>query len=681
LLGSAVAASVWRLRRAFVAVPCLDAAHWSSRIAEVLRPGVSADVSPWLALRQMTDVLAGDVHLFGIIIAAVGLAASTGRVRAFGNAALVAVGGALVVVGVGVLPPAHAAALLLPWWAPCVGMGLDACVRASSPSRRRTVLAFAVSTAILVPVLRHAVVVRQPWTASMPEMTRAVAASWAGTVVVSADAGLTRRLRRVDVVSLPPDAGVVQTCLAAGRRVYAVGPAIDRLEDFGFRVNETALRAPMAAVLHDLRPGYLVALAFTPGALSWAGSQGLSALARVGVHGDAVRATHAVAVVARADSDDGHVQTARDGTDVAIGASSVVGRQPMLFPLSVHADSREASITAGPRRLATSAHAALVVLDRTEAVALRSTAAASPGLPVSLGTHAQWRHALVSGAPQCLAATQGWTTIPEAAARVSVPVLAASRRRPVVVYGVTAERPPVEVADLPAWAGSESAVTTFDRASDDNARLRAQADADGLDVGSLGEARFVVRLAFRSPDLWGASRVVVSVGPAPATWVIGLPAAGHTASSSWICRIPVRGRPILRGEPVVDDDLVHEIRLWARDGWHPAEAVHGEVFQWTSRTSATARFEVDEPRALVLALDVGSAVTATGEQPVTVRVNGVVVGAHWRGAGRVGVPATLLRRGDNSLSLDVERVVQVPPDTRDLGVLVRQVRLIAAPTP
>ncbi len=680
--GIAATATVLLLRQTWLAVPCLNASDWMTRLAEVVRPGVSADVSPWLALRQLMAVLAGDVHAFGLLMAVAGLAAPAGPARVLRNAVLMAVGVALAAVAVGVLPPAHAAAMLLPWWAPCVALGLTAGVRAVPPARQSAALALTVSVVVAIPLLRHVAVLEPPWTTTMPGITRAVAPAWAGDLVVSADPGFTRRLRRLGVATLPADADAVRACIASGRRVHAVGPGIRRLEDLGFRIDDADLRVPMAAVLRDVRPGRLVALAFTPGALVWAGQQGLSALGRVGVHGEAVRATYALAVAARVDADGGRLQASRDGADVNLVAGSVVGRQPVLYPLAVHADAREASIDTGTRRLATSAHAALVVLDRTDAVAFRAVAGASAGLPVSLGTHPQWRHARVSGAPSCLTATRAWSVIPAPADLISVPTQAASSSRPVVVYVATSRRPQVDVSGLSGLAaGREWASDIFDRSSDDGSRLRGQVDDDGLQADALGDSRFVVRLELRPRDAWHASRVVISAGTTPARWLVRLPSLGRAAESSQICRLSVRGRPILRGQSVVDDDSVDEVRLWARDGWHPAEEVPGAVFQWTSRTSATASFDLDAPRALVLALDVGSVDTPTGQQAVTVRVNGVVVHSTWRGAGRLDIPAVLLRPGDNELALEVEHVVQPAHDTRHLGVLVRQVRLIAPPTP
>jgi hypothetical protein len=680
--GIAATATVWLLRQAWLAVPCLNTSDWMTRLAEVVRPGVSADLSPLLALRQLMAVLAGDVHAFGLLIAVAGLVAATGPVRALRTAVLTAVGVALVTVSVGVLPPAHAAALLLPWWAPCVGLGLTAFVRAVRQTRQSAARAFAMSVVVAIPLLRHVVVLEQPWTTTMPAITEAVAPTWAGNLVVSADAALTRRLRRLGVATLPGDADVVHACLASGRRVHALGPGIQHLENLGFRLDDVALRVPMAAVLRDVQPGQLVALAFTPGALAWAGAQGLSALARVGVHAHAVPATYALAVVARADADDGRVQASRDGTDVTLAASSRVGRRPVLFPLTVHADRSEASVGTGLRRLATSAQAALVVLDRTEAAALRAGASASAGLPISLGTHAQWRHALVSGVPSCVEATRAWTVIEAPAEHISVPVQAASPSRPVVLYLATAERPQIDVSGLASQAsGLEWVSEVFDRSSDGAARLRARIDDDGAEAEALGDSRFAVRVELRPRDTWRASRVVLSAGATPARWLVRLTTRGHMAESSRICRVSVRGRPILRGQSVVDDDSGHEVGLWARDGWHAAEEVQGVLHQWTSRASATARFDVDVPRGLVLALDVGSVDTPTGQQPVTVRVNGVIVHSTWRGAGRLDIPASLLHPGENELALEVARVVQPAHDTRHLGVLVRQVRLIAPPTP
>ena len=121
---AAIGAQLYVLRDTWTHLWCLAPAAWTSAIGEVLRPGLSADASPWLAVRQTAAVFTGDVHLFGIAVAAFGLTHELPRAPGLRGATIVAFAVALSVVAAGLLPPAFAAALMLPWWAPWFGVGL-----------------------------------------------------------------------------------------------------------------------------------------------------------------------------------------------------------------------------------------------------------------------------------------------------------------------------------------------------------------------------------------------------------------------------------------------------------------------------------------------------------------------------------------------------------------------------
>ena len=674
-VGLATIATMLTLRAAWGDVSCSATSRWWGRLADVLNPSLFADISPWRALRQTAAVLVGDVHLFGLVVAVVGLVAGAACAPRFAHSSVLALGGTVAVVWTGLVPPAHAAGLLLPWWAACFALGLTTLVRASPARWHAMTLVFVVAASTCSPVLRHVMVLPEPWLRTMPETTRAVTASWKGGLVVAPDAASVRRLRRAAVATLPVDLVAIRACVAAGRRVYALGASIGQLEALGFHVEDVPLMAPMGAVLRDVRAGSLVALAATPGALVWAGPQGMSALLRLGVHAASMPVTAALGVVARTGEGHSRLAAARDGVQVSLEPGVEVGGRQVRSPLSVHAKDGEAGIDRGSRPLVTSATAAIAVFDALADVAFLATAEARPGLPMALATHLPWRHALVSGEPSCVEANQDWNGITRAS-RISVPLETASPTRPVIVYLATSERPAVEVSGFDGHTSAALLQDTFDRTAD-APRLRDQVQADRVALGALGPGRFVVRLQLGRPDTWAAARASISSGTSATTWLVRVPTQRRTTAPSVICRFAAGGLRVLRGQSnVVDDASAREVTVWTRDGWHPAEKVQGAVFQWTGHSVATASFHADASHALVMALDATGADPGSGPQPVTIRVNGVVLHSSWRGAGRLDIPVALLRPGDNELTLEVQSVVRPPRDSRGLGVVVRALRVI-----
>jgi hypothetical protein len=79
---------------------------------------------------------------------------------------------------------------------------------------------------------------------------------------------------------------------------------------------------------------------------------------------------------------------------------------------------------------------------------------------------------------------------------------------------------------------------------------------------------------------------------------------------------------------------------------------------------------------LTLVLDATGARTASGDQGVTVRLNGHVLRSGWQGPDRIAVPADAVRAGENTLALEVGQVVEAEGDPRTLGIQIRQLRVI-----
>ena len=75
-------------------------------------------------------------------------------------------------------------------------------------------------------------------------------------------------------------------------------------------------------------------------------------------------------------------------------------------------------------------------------------------------------------------------------------------------------------------------------------------------------------------------------------------------------------------------------------------------------------------------MDATGASTPAGGQPLSVRVNDHLVSADWPGADRATIPVEAVRAGTNTITLSVPQAVQPGHDTRTLGVLVRQLRVI-----
>jgi hypothetical protein len=678
LIALSLGLQVALLRQVWGGIACLVSSEWPMALGEVLRPGSSADASAWLAVRQALAVLDGDVHAFGLFVAALGLARASERTRPLRLATAIALALAGLAVATGALPPSHAAALLLPWWTAWFGWGLTALIGDTSGRRRPLATAFAVVLALATPVLRHATVVPDPWTAGMPSVAQAVADTWRGGFIASEDEALTRRLRLAGGTTVPADAGTLERCVASGRPIYALGATVPRVEHLGYRIVDRPLLAPLATVLHDLRPDQLVALALSPSALAGVGPAGMAALGRLAQVSPYVQSTPAVALVARTDRG-GTVRTGREGIDLALPEGEVVAGRRLFAPLSVSAHQGGASVDSAPDRLVAGQHAALAVFDRAHSAVLRAVGAPGPGLPMPLMRQADWRHVAVTGSAACVPGSRRWTPVPLPGRRLSVPAAGASSARPVLLYLAAAEKPTVGVAGLgspsrwPAWS-----VELFDtHAAADASRLQALETQDEVPTAARPRARWVARLMVEPRDPWDADRVAVSAGTAPDAWIVRIAAEGRRPATSAVCSMAAAGDRLLQGQyGPMDDDTARELTVTAVDGWHAAESLHGQVSQWTARPVATAAFRVEASMPLTLAMDATGAGTATGDQPITVRLNDRVLRTDWKGPGRIAVPADAVRAGENTLSLEVGQVAQPEGDTRTLGILVLQLRVI-----
>lgn len=662
------------LRQVWGGLSCLAPGEWAMAIGEVLRPGSSAEASPWLALRQASAVLVGDVHWFGVGVAVLGLARSSEHTRPLRHATAMALVVAGLVVATGALPPSHAAALLLPWWAVWFGQGVAALVSQTSGRARAVATGFGVVLALVTPVLRHATVVPDPWTAGLPTVTQAVDGTWKGRVLASDDEAVTRRLRLAGATIVPASVSTLDRCVASGRSVAALGSTGARLEHLGYRIAELPVRAPLAAILDDLRPDQLVALALAPSALAWAGPAGMAALDRLSPIRPFVQSSPAVGIVARTDRG-GLVRTGRDAIDLSLPEGETVGGRRLFGPVTVHVGPGGAFVDSASERLAVGEQAALVVQDRAHAVRLRAVGAPAPGLPMTVLRQPDWRLVEVAGTAACVATPQPWTPMPPSARRLSVPTAGASPARPVLLYLASTAMPAVGLTGLapsraPAW--SVDLFDTHDPA--EVTRLQALETQDDVPPTLRVRARWVSRVVVTPRGPWGAGRVAVSAGTAPEAWVVRRAADGRRPDTSSVCAMAAAGDRLLNGEyGPMDDDSAHELPVTAVDGWHAADALHGQVSQWTARPVATAVFRVDAPMPLTLAMEA----VATGAQTIRVRLNDRVLETSWQGAGRIPIPADAVRPGDNTLSLEVREVVRPVGDERALGIQIRQLRVIS----
>jgi hypothetical protein len=666
-----VAVLGWLSWRAVQSMACGEATLLAHAVAQTLVPGLTARASSWFALRQATAIVLGDVHVFGVALAAYGLVASSGHrpLRRATIAALVlAVGG----VASGLLPPALAAAALLSWWAPWAALGALDVVAHVPVHQRRLAMICAVTAAVVIPSLRHATVVAGPWVAGMPRVTAGAAADLRGTIV-SDDSVALRRWRLAGGSGIPADGPTIEACLARGRSLSAVGPAIRQVEDLGFTLHERPLLVPMAAVLSDLRADQLVALALSDAALPYLGPAGVDALGRLGMDRAAMRVTTSVAALARTDVG-GQVEAGRHGTAIELRTADFAGGRQLVTPVSIEATTGHVAIDTPPHALVSGTAAAIAVFDRTQEIVLRSAARLSPGLPVSLGTMARWSHATLSGSPSCVAGAQPWLEL-TGVARVSASIAAATPRRPLVAYVASAERPRPQVSGLPLHpVRPEWTLEVFDPSSTtDRASLAARARADDFAAAASRPAVFWTRLEVGPRDRWHEPRVTLVAGTDGDWWVAPPGASGATTRTA--CRLTSAGERLLLGQyGAVDDESTREIDVWAFRGWHaPERLAGGVVHQWSAQPDASIGFRLAEPVDVVLALD-----AAAGRGALRLAVNGSVVHDGWSGSGRLPIPARLLRTGENMLTLSVPEVMHAPRDPRGLGVLVRQLRLITA---
>lgn len=683
VIGLSASVQALLLHRAWAGTSCLSPHEWTPALLDVLRPGPSADASASLAVRQALSILTGDVHLFGLMVAALGLVRAAAAARHLRQASLAALGVGIVSVATGLLPPGLAVALMLPWWAVWFGRGLVALLGDTNGRLRPLAAGAGLIVALATPLLRHAAVAPVPWVAGMPAVSRAVADTWQSGWIASEDHGLTRRLQLVGARIVPADARTLGVCLRSGQTVYALGPTVQRVEHLGHGIAERPLRAPLSAVLRDVRADQLVALALAPSAATWAGPAGLAALARLSLARDTLLGGPSVGAVARTDQG-GQVRAGRTGIDLVLRTGDVIGGRPLVAPLAVSSHEADADVDSFPERLATGRQAALAIFDRSQNVALRSVGVAAPGLPLPLMRHAEWRQVQVFERSACVAASRAWTPVPTATRRISVPTAAASPDRPVLLYLASVSRPAIGVTGLPvhplwpAWFAE-----AFDTGvPGELARLRATRIADGLPASFAPQAAWVTRIAIEPRGPWDADRVAVSAGVKVEAWMVRLASQGLRADSTAVCPMASSGDRLLQGQyGVLDDESEREIAVSAADGWHPAERLRGDVFQWTARPVATASFQLDTPRPLTLVMDATGADGADGPQPVRVRLNDRVLRSDWQGSDRIVIDAQALRAGENTLALEVERVVRPERDTRALGVLVRQLRVIGPARP
>ncbi len=674
LMALSLGVQVALLRQVWGGIGCLAPSEWTDAVSEVLRPGTSADASPWLAVRQAMAVLGGDVHVFGLGIAGLGLVRTSARTRLLRIATAIAGAVAILTVATGALPPSLAAALLLPWWAAWFGWGLAALIGDTSGRARPLAAGLGIVLALATPVLRHATIVPDPWTPGMPSVAQAMAGTWHGGFIASEDEALTRRLRLAGGAIVPADARTLDRCVASGRPVFALGATVQRVEHLGYRIVERPVRAPLAAVLHDLRPDQLVALALSPSALSSVGPAGMASLARLSLARRDVLASPAVGIVARTDRG-GTVRTGREGINLPVRAGDVVGGRRLFAAVSVSARQGDAFVTSGPDRLASSRHAALAVFDRAHGVTLQAVGDPGPGLLIPLTRRADWRHVDVEGAAACVPSGRRWAPVPVRGRRLSVPVAGASWTRPVLLYLASAAKPTVGVAGIaldPGWS-----VELFDtQVETDARRLQALEAQDEVPAALRSRARWVARVVVAPRGPWSADRAVVSAGTAPDAWIARVPAEGRRSTTSAVCSMAASGERLLQGRyGPTDDASARELTVLAVDGWHAAAWAQGQLSQWTARPVATAAFHVDAPMPLTVAMAATAISTATGDQTMIVRLNDRVLRADWRGAGRIEVPADAVRAGENTLSLEVGEVV-TDSDTRTYGVEVRQLRVI-----
>ncbi|BCS33420.1 hypothetical protein TBR22_A26470 [Luteitalea sp. TBR-22] len=674
LTGAATALRTWQLHQAWDTVSCLPAGQAWRVLGDVLRPGELVDVSAWWALQRTLGLWRDDLHAFGLALAAVGLFGPSVPPR-LRRATVVALAIGLGCTMSGLVPPARVAALLVPWTLPWLALGLSGLAQRASRHRAPATACLALAV-VAIPVLRHAVVAPAPWRSASPAIARALATRPHGGLVAADDEAMTRRARLSGDETIPASPDTLARCVASGREVLARGSLIERVQGLGFLADDAPLHAPLAALLADTRDGAWVVFGISPGTLPYAGAQGLRALERVGLPRAAIGARDAVGLIARvgAGAESRH---GNGGVDLSLVEGTLVGGQALLAPWSATATGGEAAADSPPTRLASSRHAALVVLDRAQDVALRTTAAPRAGLPIALGTHAMWRQARVTGTPVCVPAGATWTTL-TAHPRVSVPLAGASAATPALLYVASRDLPEPGVRGLPleplrpAWSSA-----TFDRqVPADAARLLEAVRADAVPQGTLGQERYMTRIALHPSTRQLQGHAAISAGTAPARWWVRLASASTRPEHAEVCAMPDGARVLDGPSGLVDDDTAFEVPVATRDGWHTAERNRGVTFQWTARPVATATFRARATRDLVLALDAIGADVGGGAQPITLRVNGQMLRDDWRGAGRITVPAALLAPELDVLSIEVPQVARPATDGRPLGVLIRQLRLI-----
>lgn len=377
------------LRQTLSADACLadaGAAAWSPYL---LHPGATPGSGPLTRVAAAGAAVTAELHAFGLAMAAwaIGMQGDDHpRLRRTTLAGLLVL---TVALALGMVTTRTAVIVLVAWWLPWFGLASQAL--ADHARGRWAVVAHGIVTLLVValPIGRNASPSPDTVVAGTPRMRAAVVASAQGDLVTTDDSITARLARLAGRPIVPADAEWVRPCLAAGRRVTAVGGGVDVLYRQGVILAAAAHAVSAATVFEDVWPGSVVAFGATADGLRLARPSDAHLFTALGLPTDPLRRHRARALVVQVPS----TRPADTGTTMVtsdrIERVSSVGSVSLWYPVSVNVEPDLVSIAAGPHggtALVRSRTAGVTVFDRTETPVVRGTARALPGLPMTLVT-------------------------------------------------------------------------------------------------------------------------------------------------------------------------------------------------------------------------------------------------------------------------------------------------------
>lgn len=433
---------------------CIAGGGLTPWVSAAMLPGRVQGGTTWASTTQALTALTSNVHVFGLVAAVWAVWLVGDRFRDLRRLTPVGVLACLTAAAVGAVTTETFVWMALALWLPWYGLAGQALWDQAQGRWRLTGRLSVIGLVVLLPIGRHAVFVAEAVAADAPHVyTHADA--WLGNAVrLAGDVQGARRVRAAHRAVVPMEASRITDCLARGRQIVATGPALETLRAEGAELEVLPVAVPLTALLADVRPGAVVAFGATSEALRWlrpADSTGLSAL---GLQANALRARRAQALVVSIPATAGEATSARHADAASTEVATVMDGRTLWHPIAVTTSPDGVVVetrSPGATPLVHGRAGGLAVFNRAEIAVVRGTAAAEPGLPItvhSLLPSMTWARVVEWRVPSAVRPTHGTVA--------TAPLLPAH-----LVDDATHRTVPVQLGD--GWHDAEPAGPSFFR--------------------------------------------------------------------------------------------------------------------------------------------------------------------------------------------------------------------------